>query len=389
MTIAPPAGWQRLSPADGHYAFGYYDRNPWNADQTLHLALRLPQSERLPAVGETAEVGVLDLAGRFTRLATTRAWCHQQGAMTLWLPHRPGCFVYNDWDERERRLVARIYSLRDGLVGAYPRPLYAMAPNGRWAATLNFARIPRRGYTYADATLDTAPLDLDGDGIFTLDLLTAEVRLAVSYRQLLAIHPARYTTEGKHTWLNHLIINGDSTRLLVLLRHCAEPHRPDPWPWFTHMYTANRDGSDLACPLPHPYWIGISHQIWGRTPREVLVDANWQGQGSEYVVFDERVLPLRAERISRGMGPMGHLIFAPDGQTMLADTYPVEGWQRLALVDCATGEWRELGRFRHQQPAGTPVDVRCDLHPRWSPDGRCITVDSLHDGPRAIYLHRR
>jgi len=379
--------WEKLSPSDGHYFFGYYDRNPWNAENTLHLALKVGQCERLPQAGETAEVGVLEAATQtFHRFATTRAWCHQQGSMTLWLKHRPGHFVFNDWDVKERRLVARICSLEQGVVGVYERPVYALSPDGRWGASLSFERIPRRGYSYADATLDTAPPDLDGDGVFLLDMLSGASRLLVSYRQMFAIHPAAYTMEGMHSWLNHLIFNCDSSKLLFLLRHCAEPRKAIPWPWWTHMYTVGLGGEDLACPLPHFYWNGmISHQIWGRHPHEVLIDANWRGEGHEYVVFDDRVLPLRAERVSRGMGSMGHLVFSPDGKTMLADTYPVEGRQRVALVDCASGEWRELGSFRHEQPASYPVDVRCDLHPRWSTDGSRVTVDSIDDGKRGVY----
>jgi Tol biopolymer transport system component len=30
--------------------------------------------------------------------------------------------------------------------------------------------------------------------------------------------------------------------------------------------------------------------------------------------------------------------------------------------------------------------VRCDLHPRWSPDGRWLSVDSAHTGVRRSYL---
>ena len=78
---------------------------------------------------------------------------------------------------------------------------------------------------------------------------------------------------------------------------------------------------------------------------------------------------------------MGHLVFSPDGRWMLADTYPVDGIQtrRESSANAA------LGYFRHEQPLNCPADVRCDLHPRWSADGRLITVDSIHSGRRAIY----
>ncbi len=52
---------------------------------------------------------------------------------------------------------------------------------------------------------------------------------------------------------------------------------------------------------------------------------------------------------------------------MAADTYPdVEGVQRLALVNVATGEIAEVGRFRHQTPGATG-DVRCDFIPVGQP----------------------
>ena len=31
-------------------------------------------------------------------------------------------------------------------------------------------------------------------------------------------------------------------------------------------------------------------------------------------------------------------------------------------------------------------DIRCDLHPRWSPDGQAVTFDSVHGGTRQIYV---
>ncbi len=388
---APPstAGlWRKITPNDGHYFFGYYDRNPWDHTGTRHLTLKVPQCDRLPKRGETAEIGFVDMtSGKYEPQTTTRCWNHQQGSMELWLPHRPNCFIYNDYDEENDRIVARIFEVGRGVVGHYELPVYSISPDGRYAASLNFGRICRRGYSYADAVLPEAfHPDYDRDGIFLLDLHTGEHKLLVPYREMLRIFPAKYFLEEAYIWLNHIIFNCDGSKLLWLLRHCPDPLRPK---WQTHMYTSNLDGSELRCPLPAFYWNPnlISHQIWGRTPNEILIDANWQGKGFEYVVFDERILPLRAERISRGAGGMAHLIFSPDGRHLLADSYPGDdNCQTLHLADAATGELKHLGAFRHEREKDYPVDTRCDLHPRWRPDGNAVTVDSIHDGRRGIYF---
>ncbi|MBN1877851.1 MAG: hypothetical protein JXA33_26760 [Anaerolineae bacterium] len=389
--------WVNLTPEAGNYTFGYYDRCAWDAGNQYHLALHIPQQTRLPAPGELAGVGYVTREERcFHKIGETSAWCHQQGAMTLWLRHRPHTFIYNDFveDGSAWKPIARIYSLDKGDVGHYDVPIYAISSDGRWGATLNFGRIPRRGYSYALAPLpaEHSVPDLDNDGLFIVDMHTKETRLIASYRQLIARHPFSYDLvrdngEYVYMWLNHTIFNCDAGRVMVLFRY--SPAIDQPKPWRTFMYTMRLDGSDLRCSLSDLYWRGaISHQIWGRTPGEILVDANWGSHehGSEYIVFDETHYPFQAQRISRGMGPAGHLNFSPDGEWLVADTYPDrEGIQRLALVDVSTGDWVELGRFRHQTP-GAVGDIRCDLHPRWSADGTLLTVDTIHEGERKIYL---
>ena len=82
------------------------------------------------------------------------------------------------------------------------------------------------------------------------------------------------------------------------------------------------------------------------------------------------------------------MVFSPDGTKLLADSYPDgEGVQHLALIDVASGEMEWIGHFNHNPEKPWVVDTRCDRHPRWSRDGRYITVDSIHDGKhRACYL---
>jgi len=385
MTHPASDHWRKLSPSDGHYGFGYYDRNPWNHDDSLHLALKMPQSERLPKPGEPAVVGVIEReTGHFQPLADTRAWNHQQGAMTQWLPDQSDRLIFNDVDARTGKLVTRCIDLRGTVLRTDDRPVYILSPNGRWGASLNFARVPRRGYSYADAGFEAGPPDMDGDGVFLTDMHTGESRLIISYRQMFDGHPAPFLAEGCHVWLNHIMFNRDTSKLMFLMRHCADVDTP--YPWQTHLYTAELDGGGLVCVMPDPYWKWVSHHIWGRTPGEILIDANWRGQGHEYVVFDERIRPIQARRVSPGMGPCGHLIFSPDGTRLLADTYEIDGWQTLAMVDTQSGDHQVIGRFAHPDRDSLNHDIRCDLHPKWNHDGSLISIDSLHDGMRGIYI---
>ena len=220
-----------------------------------------------------------------------------------------------------------------------------------------------------------------------IDLATGEKKLIASYAAMLEQHPYRYSTEGNYIWLNHAIVNCDSTRVLWLFRQTADQYNVRGWKTF--MYTCDLEGSDIRCTLPEPFWTNkISHQIWGRTTNEILIDANWAGTGSHAIVYNENEYPFRAKKIADSHGIASHMVFSPDGTKLLADSYPdKEGIQHLALIDVATGKMELIGHFNHKPERPNIGETRCDIHPRWSPDGHYITVDSIHDGKhRACYL---
>jgi hypothetical protein len=158
------------------------------------------------------------------------------------------------------------------------------------------------------------------------------------------------------------------------------------------MYTSSVNGGDAECILPDVYWRnrGVTHQIWGRTPREILVDADWEALGNAAVVFDESRRPFTAEEISPAWRDPSHMVFSPDGKWLLADScLGVDELNRrgLLLIDPENGNSVELGRFMMNLPPDAPAgDVRVDLHPRWSRDSRYCTVDALHEQTRGIYL---
>ncbi|MBD3186982.1 hypothetical protein GF325_09160, partial [Candidatus Bathyarchaeota archaeon] len=222
--IHPDLNWINITPQEGHYLFGYYDRNPFSIENRFHLALKVPHDGRLPLQGETAEVGVIDIAEReFIRITSTEAWCHQQGAMTQWIPGKKDRFIFNDAIPRTLagktkinegwKLISRVHDVNGNHVRDMDFPIYIISHNGRWGITLDFSRIPRRGYSYARAPLPSGePLpNIDRDGVFLVNLDTGEKKLVLSYRQVLEApdgpvqqeHPDELDERRFYHWMNH------------------------------------------------------------------------------------------------------------------------------------------------------------------------------------------
>jgi Tol biopolymer transport system component len=81
----------------------------------------------------------------------------------------------------------------------------------------------------------------------------------------------------------------------------------------------------------------------------------------------------------------GHCTYLPGNRWILNDTYPDrERKQNVYLYEVATNRRVPLGHFL--SPPEYTGEWRCDTHPRFSPDGKMVTIDSPHAGGRQIYL---
>src|SRR5262245_44246070 len=125
--------------------FGYYDKCPWDQSNRRVLALEAPAIRRTPRPSDEVTVGWVE-PERGTELhavAKTKAWNWQQGSMLQWFgtPAKDKIF-YNDY--RRERYVGVICSLdASNEECLLERPLYALAPDGRTGASLDFERLHR------------------------------------------------------------------------------------------------------------------------------------------------------------------------------------------------------------------------------------------------------
>jgi hypothetical protein len=146
------------------------------------------------------------------------------------------------------------------------------------------------------------------------------------------------------------------------------------------MFTAGADGKDI-------YLINasgkVSHFVW-RDSSHILAYAGYGEREWRFQVFEDRT--GKAEEVEGMLKVDGHCMYLPGDKYILCDTYPdKERNQNPYLLQLATKKFIPLGHFL--LPPEYKGEWRCDLHPRFSPDGSRVTIDSPHGGNgRQLYL---
>ncbi len=225
-------------------------------------------------------------------------------------------------------------------------------------------------------TATSCPAD---SGIFRVELDSGRSRLIVSLADVVKIPSATDDFSGAKHWLNHLLVNTDGTRIEFLHRCAKGTAAPLP----PACLRPAPDGSDLRVIDPSGQ---TSHFIW-RDPRHILAWTWHPSHGQGFYLFEDKTNG-RVEMVGRGvMTVNGHCSYLPGAKWILNDTYP-EGRDRLQspyLYDVSTGRRVWLGHFH--SPKEYSGEWRCDTHPRFSPDGKNVVIDSPHTGQgRQLYL---
>jgi hypothetical protein len=369
-----------ITPNDKHYFFGYYDKTPWDKSGRYMLCVRVGFSKRMAKEGEKADICLIDLAqqGKLTRLGTTTAWSWQQGCMLQWIDYDGSQHVlYNDY--RNGEYVTVICDIRGKEKSVLCRPTYALSPDNQSILSVDFDRLHycRPGYGYvANSFNREKALHPDNEGIYRLDVNTNKGELIVSLNDIVKSEPNEEFKNSIHHFIC-LMYRPDAKRFGFYHRWRLLENGIEK----TRMYTAAHDGSDRF--LLNDYEM-VSHYSWMNN-KEVFAWANHPTGNQKYYLLEdktEKVSIVGNETLTED----GHPSFSPsDDQWLLTDTYPDKNrCQNLYLFNMKKNVKRLIGRYF--VPFGYDGPVRCDLHPRWSPDGKKVCFDSTHEGMRRVYV---
>jgi hypothetical protein len=388
MTVKTPP-IRAITAGPKFHWFGYYDKLQFDPSGRFVLGMRAGFEHRVPALEDTVEIGMIDLeeGQRWIPLDVSRAWCWQQGCMLQWRPGSSNEIVWNDrirCADNGERFVCHVMNVETREKRTLPQPIYALSPDGRTAIGTDFRRIDhmRPGYGYKgipDPNVDLlAPSD---SGIYRLDLETGAYAFLISIAQIAALPSPHADWQGRKHYFNHLLFNTDGTRFEFLHRSCAvgESSRQ------TRMLTAALDGSEIRVLEDRGL---VSHFIW-RDPTHILAWARRPEQGGAFYLYEDATGDAVEAVGPDVMTQDGHCTYLADRDWILNDFTPgarhEPPYPFAYLYHVPSGRWAVLGEF--PSPAAYVGELRIDLHPRGSPDGRTVIVDSAHAGDgRQMYL---
>lgn len=369
----------RLSPDDPkhEYFFGYYDKSPWDSSGRYVLCMKAENTWSNVSPKEPAEIILIDtLDNSYKTIAVTHSWNVQQGCMAQWLgPDFSSKIIYNDY--RDDKYYSVIISLNDMTEKVISAPIYSVTSDGKSALTLDFSRLYnlRPGYGYFNMPESTKGIALpDAACIWHVDLENGFVNPLLKYTDFAAFEPRSEMFEAYAVHkVNHIMINPSGKRFMVLYRWFCGQRK------YTRLVTCNMDGTGLYVLSDDDM---VSHCCW-KDDETILAFENKSDGGPGYYLMKDKTNEYK--HFWPSMSADGHPSYSPDGKFVVTDMYPDRARVADIMVMDGAADENVKTIVRVFAPFKYDNDTRCDLHPRWSRDGKMVCFDSVFEGHRGLY----
>lgn len=344
---------------DKEFFFGYYDRCPERKGHVLYHEMN----------EDSVTIYMRELSsGKEFVVGKSKAFNWQMGSRAIWIDD--DIISYNDFNGEE--YICKWYSVsQQKIVKSLPMPLMDIY-NKEYLLSTNFQRLRSVDSDYSYRCLpvmaENVFFDYENDGIWMFDLEKDEKRLLLSINDVLSVKVNILRTDGKHC-INHIMIAPDGKSFMFIHRYKVDGKKYDRLMVY--------DFKELRCILDDPLQ---SHFCW-------LDNHTIMG----YCGYRGEVGWFQADTINGKVENLGELTKAhpknghptPYGDWIVVDSYPnLSRMQELHAYNRKSKEVILLAEFYHDMQHHNYN--RCDLHPRFTPDGNAIYVDTLYSGNRQL-----
>lgn len=354
--------------------FGYYDKCPEASNGNVLVQITSRETSNPPSKSEHIKLAVFDKAMDVLLELPVRAYNWQQGCRAHWLTE--DLFIFNDYEENERKYVSRIYSVESGNeIESFDYPVQD-SYRDEFFISLSYQRLmslrPDYGYRNLEPLSSAEIANLSADGLWKVDIESGNSQLFITISDACNLQPIENFEKAEHKF-NHVLISPSGENFIFMHRFLIGGRR------FDRLILADANTGDLM--LLSDYGM-VSHCCWVDSKTILGYLRGPEGKDGYWLIDTE----------TKDFKPFAHkeLALYGDGHPhafgdyFVTDTYPDKArMQYLLLCNLKTGEVDRIGEFFHGfEYAG---ESRCDLHPRFSPDGSAVFFDSVFSGKRQLY----
>ncbi|MBT5492065.1 glycosyl transferase [bacterium] len=355
--------------------FGYYDKSPINnTNEYIIFQSTNIDTKTMPEVKVPVDLVVYDVSNNnYEVVGQSYTYNWQQGTKLMWIDEYR--FIYNDLDKSKRQYISKIYDVKLKEIKIVDFPIYDCSGDV-FAISLNFERldIARADYSYSNLGNKIDWEDNSNDGLYYIDLKSNNSKIIITIEDIIKFNYKESMKGAKHKF-NHVMISPDGLKMMFMHRWFLSDGRR-----YDTLYVCNVDGSGIKIVadddmVSHCFWFDKTH---------IFAYLRDKDMGDKYYMIDINTgkKELVGKGVIDGFGD-GHP--SVNKENIVFDTYPDKArMKELFLYNYENKDLLKLGEFL--ESLDFYGETRCDLHPRFSSDGKKVFFDSVHNGKRGLYM---
>ena len=351
---------------------GYYDR-PTIYDDYAFTHVTCCDTSKKPQKDTNVDICVYNIRQQEQKkVGSSLSYTWQQGCKTQWIDEDR--LIFNVFEEG--RYQSQVFSMKENkIVKKFDLPNQDSF-HDQYFLSIDYRRImalrPDYGYRNLPLPSKSEMEDLENNGIRMVDYQTGKVKMLHSLSDISSIEPKEVFKRCYHV-ANHLMINQEGSRFIFIHRFYEGNVRHDRLMVSDFKSLEVLVDDDM---VSHCHWIDNEN---------IIGYLRYQGKDGFYfcnVVTGEIRSCAVMNALQNGDGHPSCF-----GDWITFDSYPDKGrMQHLYLYNIKTEKLIQLLEVKHGLKF--QGEGRCDLHPRFSHDGKCISFDSVMSGKRRqYYIH--
>lgn len=345
--------------------FGYYDKTPECSNNVLsHISTS--STAKNPTIKSPIKIAISNIInGKTEIIGDTTSYAWQQGARAQWIDD--DTIIYNIANENSYQAVA--YSLSQAkIVNTFDKPVQD-SYGKEFFLSLNYTRLMSvaSDYGYRNFPYNKEKqIKENEDGIWYVDYNSGKSKLLHSIEDVKKCNSQECFSQCYHT-INHIMISPDGKGFIFIHRYYLGKRR------FDRLVYSNFDELKVLADENM-----VSHMCW-LNKKEVFGYLRIGGKNGYYSInIEDGEKHICEEMTNTNLGDGHPSVYK---NWIVFDCYPDKSrMQQLLLFNKESKEIIPL--LKLYQSVKYMYDTRCDLHPRFSKDGKHIYFDTVFSGKR-------